>query len=376
MVPVIYHPAYQDYNFGPEHPFTPARLEMILELLEALSDPFNPVTPPLATRADLLTVHEEDFIDQVVAAGADQPLPRARHFGLDTPDVPAFEGMDKAARALVGGTLHGARLLTEGQATKVLQFGGGFHHARERFASGFCIYNDLSVAIRHLTAHGFRVAYLEIDVNHGDGVQWIHYAEENVLTISLHESGSYLFPGTGGIHELGRGAGHGFKLNVPLEPYTMDAGYLEVFERVVPHALSWYRPDVLVVQCGADAHYQDPLAHLLLTTHAYQTLFHRIVALANRYAGGRALFTLGGGYDLDATTRIWTMLYLLLQGRPLPERLPEAWRSRWEKRLGRPLTPTLLDDPPDFNIQGRADIEAQNRSISRRLLEMAAPLWY
>ena len=376
MIPVVYHAQYQAYCFGEGHPFAPFRLQMLLELLEALGHPPNLVEPEAATRADVLAVHSAAFVEAVEAASAGTPGPNAERFGLGTVDVPAFPGMDEAARHLVGGTLHAARMISSGQAPVVLQLGGGFHHAHPAQASGFCVYNDLSVAIRHFTGTGLRVAYLDIDVHHGDGVQALHYADADVLTISLHESGRYLFPGTGSVGELGEAGGKGFKLNVPLEPGTDDASYLDVFERVVPHALGWFAPDVLVVMCGADAHYTDPLADLKLTTRAYETLFCRLLDLAEEHTEGRALFTLGGGYAPDATTRVWALLYLVLNGLPLPEILPTAWREAWETRLGRPLTATLHDaEAPASSPQ--ADVIAQhNRETSKRLMETAVKHWY
>ncbi len=199
-----------------------------------------------------------------------------------------------------------------------------------------------------------------------------------MLTISLHETGQYLFPGTGFIDEIGEGRGQGFSLNVPLQPFTDDESYLEVFERVVPHALVMFRPDVLVVQCGADAHFQDPLADLLLSTRAYEQLFRRLKALADEHTGGRALFTLGGGYDFDATVRVWALLYLVLQDRPLPERLPLGWRIEWEQRLERPLSPTLHDTarPLTLSPERRRQIAQQNLHTARRLMDTLAYYWY
>ena len=378
MVPVVYHPDYLSYNFGPEHPFSPLRLEMLWTLLEALDCRPHVLCPPVASRADVLRVHTETYVARVEAASQGEPLPDAEAFGLGTPDVPIFLGMDHAARTLVGGTLHAARLLTTGKATTLLQLGGGFHHAHPNRASGFCIYNDLSIAIRVLTEAGLRVAYIDIDVHHGDGVQAIHYHEDTVLTISLHESGQYLFPGTGFIDEIGEGRGQGFSLNVPLQPFTDDASYLETFERVVPHALVMFRPDVLVIQCGADAHFKDPLADLLLTTRAYEQLFRRLKALAAEHTGSRALFTLGGGYDFDATTRIWALLYLILQDLPLPDRLPPDWRVAWEQRLGCPLTPTLHDpsEPLSVSPARRHQIAQQNVQTAQRLMDMISYYWY
>ncbi|MFQ5569790.1 MAG: acetoin utilization protein AcuC [Rhodothermales bacterium] len=373
---VVYHPDYQAYNFGPEHPFSPLRLAMLLELLDALDRLPAWVEPDLATRDDVLAVHSEALVAHVEAASKGTPNPEARYHGLGTTDVPVFAGMDEVSRRLVGGTLHAARLIASGQARRVLQLGGGLHHAQRALASGFCVYNDLAVAIHYLRQQGLRVAYLDIDVHHGDGVQSIHYTDRDVLTISLHESGRYLFPGTGNVHELGEDDGKGFKLNVPLEPFTEGDSYLETFERVVPHALSMVQPDVLVVQCGADAHAADPLAHLLLTSYTYEQLFRRILALADEHTQGRAVLTLGGGYDLDATVRVWAMLALLVQGCDLPDPLPADWRARWEQRLGHPLTPTLHDTKVTFSIERKASIEHQNRHVSKRLLEMAAPFWY
>ncbi|MCS6868335.1 MAG: acetoin utilization protein AcuC [Thermus sp.] len=367
---VIYRDEYRLYNFGPEHPFSPLRLEMLLSLLQALGAWREPVPPPEATREEILSVHSERLVRRVEAASRGERVPDLDHYGLGTSDTPVFPGMDRAARILVGGTLEGARRILSGEK-RVLQLGGGLHHAQYDRASGFCVYNDLSVAIRHLSRAGLRVAYLDIDVHHGDGVQWIHYEEGEVLTLSLHESGRYLFPGTGHVHEIGRGEGVGRKLNLPLEPFTEDESYLEVFEALLPWALKAFRPDVLVVQAGADAHYLDPLADLLLTTRAYARLFPLILEYAEAFAGGRVLFTLGGGYNLDATVRVWTLLYHAFHGLPLPERLPEEWLRAWEARLGQPLTPTLHDPPDPYPpIPRRPEIEKRNRLTLGRLTEL------
>jgi len=373
---LLYSNRYLDYDFGPEHPFSPVRQRMLLSLLDALDAPVDAPEPPLATREDVLSVHTETFVEQVEAASDGTPPARARRFGLDTQDVPVFDGMDRAARALVGGTVHGARMLTSEAARRVLQLGGGLHHAQAQLASGFCVYNDLSVAIQHLRDAGLHVAYIDIDVHHGDGVQALHYADPGVLTVSLHESGRYLFPGTGNVHEMGEGAGEGTAVNVPLEPFTESASYLDVFDRVVPYALQQFHPDVIVAQCGADAHFSDPLADLLLTTQAYETLFRSLLDLADDHADGRLLLTLGGGYRPDATVRIWTLLALIAQDRDLPDAIPDAWRERWEDERGDPLTPTLHDPPKTFDVPRRDRVVEQNERISKRVLEMAAPKWY
>jgi acetoin utilization protein AcuC len=376
MASVIYHPAYRRYSFGDEHPLSPRRVDMTLELLEALGHPPRTVAPRPATREDVLDVHSDYYVRRVEALGAGGEVPDREDYGLGTADTPAFPGMGEAARWLVGGALHGARLIAEGEK-RVLQLGGGLHHARRNFASGFCIYNDLAIAINALVRRGLWVAYLDIDVHHGDGVQQIVYEDRRVLTISLHESGQYLFPGTGHVHELGAGLGRGLKLNVPLEPFTEGESYREVFDQVVPAALDHFRPGVLVVQSGADAHFDDPLGDLLLTTHDYEYLFRRILEWADAFTAGRVLFTLGGGYSLRSVPRIWAMLDLLVHGLPLPRALPEPWRQKWAAVLGTELPATLHDaNPGQVDVPNRAEIAHRNRQVADRLLEGARAYWF
>ncbi len=373
---VIHHPAYSDYAFGEDHPFSPLRVRMTLDLLAELGHPVVSIAPEPATREELLSVHADYYVRRVERLGAGETVPDASSYGLGTPDTPAFMGMDEAARWQVGGTLHGANLIWEGREKRVLQLGGGLHHAQRNAASGFCIYNDLAVAIQFLIRKGLWVAYLDIDVHHGDGVQQIFYEDKRVLTLSLHESGKFLFPGSGEVHELGAGAGRGLKLNLPLEPLTEGDSYREVFEAVVPAALRQFHPGVLVVQAGADAHADDPLADLLLTTHDYEALFRRIFDLADTYTAGRVLFTLGGGYSLHAAPRVWALLYLLMQDLPLPGALPQAWRERWAGVLGGRV-PQTLHDPylPSASLSRREQIRHRNRQTAERLLEAVAPHW-
>lgn len=373
--PVVYHDRYRDYNFGPEHPFSPVRLEMLTDLLDAL-DVADYTPPEVAAREDVLRVHDETFVEVVETASDGLPPLRAKQHGLDTADVPVFPDMDEATRGLVGGTLHAAQLVADGSARRVLQLGGGLHHAQRALASGFCVYNDLSVAIDYLREQDLRVAYIDIDVHHGDGVQWIHYDDPEVMTISLHESGRYLFPGTGSADELGDEPAKGTSINVPLEPNTENESYLEVFDRVVPYALKQFEPDVLVVQCGADAHRSDPLADLMLTTHAYKSLFDQLLELADTYTDGRAVFTLGGGYRFDATVRIWALLYLVVTGRSIPVDLPEDWCERWSDRQNERVSSRFHDTKRDSTVQRCATITEQNRRVSKRVLELAAPHWY
>jgi len=373
---LLYHDRYLKYDFGPEHPFSPVRQEMVVSLLDALGHPVDAVEPPVASRKDVRRVHSEAFVAKVEAASDGRPPPQAWDYGINTGDVPVFADMDAATRGLVGGTLHGARLIADEEATRVLQLGGGLHHAHAGRASGFCVYNDLSVAIDLLREQGLRVAYVDIDVHHGDGVQFLHYDDPGVLTISLHESGRYLFPGSGGVEEIGEGAGRGTALNVPLLPHTESESYRAAFDRVVPHALTHFGPDVIVAQCGADAHFKDPLADLLLTSQAYEALFRQLLDLADRHTGGRLLCTLGGGYHLDAVARIWTLLALVVQNIDLPTSIPDDWRDRWEPQIGEDLSPSLHDPERSFDVKRRAAIEEENQKTSEQMLEQVTPHWH
>lgn len=376
MRAVIHHPCYGRYDLGPEHPFSPVRGRMLLELLEELGVEVDPIRPEPLTEEELLAVHSREYVEAVEAASAGEALSNPERWGLGTADNPIVPGMAEGARCIAGGTVTAARLLTSGQAAKVLQLGGGLHHARPALASGFCLYNDLALAIHHMVEHGWHVAYLDLDVHHGDGVQEIFYAHDRVMTLSLHETGEYLFPGTGWLHELGRGMGRGLKLNLPLEPFTEGDTYREVLLEVADSALTWFRPDALVVQAGADAHFSDPLADLMLTTQDFERIYRDVLELADRTARGRVLFTLGGGYSLTATPRIWAILYLVLHGMPIPERLPRPWRERWQEALGLELPETLHDPASPYpEIPRRPEIVRNDRELLRRLLDSVAPIW-
>jgi acetoin utilization protein AcuC len=208
-------------------------------------------------------------------------------------------------------------------------------------------------------------------------VQQILYEDKRTLTVSFHESGRYLFPGTGDIHELGNGLGRGLKLNVPLEPFTEGESYLEAFEQVVPAALDHFKPGILVVQAGADAHYDDPLADLMLTTRDYEKLFKRLLEFADLYASGRILFTLGGGYSFRATPRVWAMLYLMIHDLPVAQNLPDVWREKWNRVIEYKLPHAFHDaNPGRPDVPNRQEIAHRNRQVTGRLLDVAGHYWF
>ncbi len=377
MCQLIYHPDYKKYDLGQDHPFDPRRAEMVLDLLKEIGYLKQKIIKPEPLSVqDLLVVHDPEYINAIETVSGGKDFPNIEDYGLGTLDNPIVPDMAEAARLQAGGTVLGAELLIQNKANKALQLGGGFHHARTSMAEGFCLYNDLALAIRKMTNNGWHVVYLDLDVHHGDGVQEIFYSDENVMTISFHESGEYLFPGTGWIYELGKGMGRSLKLNLPLEPFTEGKSYLEVFNGVVPPALAWFKPDALIVQAGADAHYSDPLADLMLTTKDFENIYRRVIKLAGKFCKGRILFTFGGGYSLTATPRIWTILYLLLFNLEFPVELPEKWRKEWGNKIGKQL-PGLLHDPdPAFDpIPKKIEIESHNKELIQRITDIVAPDW-
>lgn len=362
-------PGFAGYRLRDGHPFEPARAEATRSLLElsGVLELEDVMVASAATLEEILRVHSPDFVRQVRAASRGEPVPDAARWGLGG-DTPAFDGMHEAAAAAVGGTLAAARLVAGGHSSRALNLAGGLHHAHRDRASGFCVYNDLSAAILELRSLGLRVAYVDLDAHHGDGVQWLHYEDPGVLTLSLHETGRQLFPGTGFTYELGRGAGLGTSLNLPLEPFTEDESFLSALQRVLPPALDWFRPDVVLLQAGADAHLLDPLADLALSLDGFRRAFRLVRESADAFAGGRLVATGGGGYSAwNAVPRVWAALWAELSGRELPAVVPAAWRERWAGQAADDL-PYEWDDPA-FRVPRRAEIERRNQDTTTKLLE-------
>jgi acetoin utilization protein AcuC len=299
------------------------RLDLTIRLARALGvlDAVTVVPPTPADETQLLTVHDADYLDAVRRASVD---PAFVGFGLGTSDDPVFAGMYDASALVAGGSALAARMLWDGGAEHAVNIAGGLHHAMRDHASGFCIFNDVVLGIRELIARGaHRVAYVDVDVHHGDGVQAAFYDDPRVLTISLHQDPRTLFPGTGLPSEIGRGAAEGTALNVALPPGTDDAGWLRAFRAVVPGAVRAFGPDVLVTQCGCDTHRDDPLANLELTVDGQRTAIGQLHALAHQAAGGRWLAFGGGGYGLvRCVPRTWTHLIAETSGRPLDPQTP------------------------------------------------------
>jgi len=345
---VVFEPSLTEYDFGPSHPMSPVRVDLTMRLARDLGVLHHLVTVPAPIADDglIATVHDPALIDAVTRAGAD-PDRFEPAFGLGSDDNPVFRDMHHAASHVVGATVEAFRQVWSGESLHAANITGGLHHAMSDRASGFCIYNDIAVGIRWLLDNGCqKVAYVDVDVHHGDGVEKLFYDDPRVLTISLHETGQTLFPGTGFAQDSGGPDAAGSAVNVALPPGTADAGWLRAFHAVVPPLLREFAPDVLVTQHGCDSHRDDPLADLMLSVDGQRASYLALHELAHEVAGGRWVVVGGGGYALvEVVPRAWTHLLAVVGGHDLdPDTsTPESWREHIRERLGRPAPHRLTD---------------------------------
>jgi len=354
------------YRLSEDHPLQPLRVKLTVDLIRDLGlDALAEVVPPrVASDEEIGLCHSGAYVD-LVRRLSDRPPPPGRptpeiiEAGFDSPDNPVAPGMHEACAVVVGGSLVAAEAVHSGAALHAFNPAGGLHHAMRDRASGFCIYNDVAVAAAWLCRQGHRVACVDVDVHHGDGTQALFYSDPQVLTISLHESGRYLFPGTGFPDETGVGAGRGASANLPLAPYTWDEPWLAAFDAVVPPLVRDFRPTVLLTQDGCDTHALDPLAHLLGSTAIWPHVGRRFHELAHELCEGRWVALGGGGYAVrEVVPRAWTLLFAEMVERPevaaglvdaqraMPR--PEARERVWAvlerdlrslaRELGRPLS--------------------------------------
>ncbi|MGI9198072.1 MAG: acetoin utilization protein AcuC [Candidatus Nanopelagicales bacterium] len=348
---VVWDDGLRAYDFGPGHPLAPIRVQLAMrlatdfDLLNAAHvTVHNPVAP--ATAEDLARVHESTYIEAVKRA-SDDPRTTDPLRGLGTSDDPVFAGMHAASSLVAGATMAAARAVHSGSAQHAINIAGGLHHAMPGSASGFCIYNDIGVAIAWLLDQGIeRIAYLDVDVHHGDGVQAMFYDDPRVLTISVHEDPRTLFPGTGFPWETGGPRAPGTAVNIALPAGTGDQGWLRAFHAVVPPLLESFDPQVIVSQHGCDSHFEDPLAHLTLSIDGQRMSYEAIHRWAHRFCDGRWIAVGGGGYEwVNVVPRAWTHLIAEAAGTPInPEsETPESFRSYVTDALGRPGPAHMTD---------------------------------
>jgi acetoin utilization protein AcuC len=346
----IYTEQLLKYKFSNDHPFNQLRLKLTYDLLKKMNaiDDSDVIQPRIATDEELELVHDREYIRAVKLAGQGLlPKETAEQFGLGTEDTPIFPNMHEASALLVGATLTAVDAVLKGQAEHALSLGGGLHHGFRAKASGFCIYNDSSVAIKYIREkYKLRVLYIDTDAHHGDGVQWTFYDDPNVCTLSIHETGRYLFPGTGNVNERGQGSGYGYSFNIPVDAFTEDDSWLEAYTTSLREIADYFRPDIIISQNGADAHYYDPLTHLTTTMKIYREIPKLAHEIAHKYCEGRWIAVGGGGYDIwRVVPRAWALIWLeMTEKSNTSGALPKEWIETWQPHA--PVTlPSHWDDP-------------------------------
>jgi acetoin utilization protein AcuC len=326
----IYTDSYLDYDYGPSHPLRIIRLKLTYELIKnygLLDLPSVQFIPTIKTEEQNLTLfHSRDYLD-VLKQANDGHLPgNAYSYGLGPGDNPIFPGFYDWSLWVAGATLQAVDFVADGKGGVAFNIAGGLHHALKSKASGFCYINDPVIGILRLLDRGKRVAYIDIDAHHGDGVQKAFYETDQVLTISLHESGYTLFPGTGHEYEIGKGKGEGYSINLPFPPYTDDDLYLWAFEEVIPEVILAFSPDIVVTQLGVDTFFNDPLTNLHLSIRGYEKVLRRIKDLAPKWV---ALG--GGGYNISNVVRAWTLAWAIMNEVELKEELPESFLKKTDE---------------------------------------------
>lgn len=372
----VYSEDQLNYSFSEEHPFNQKRITLTLDLLKNTNAiQINDIIPPrIATDDEILLVHDKQFVEVVKKASRGELTPSAGEiYGIGTEDTPIFSNMHEASALLVGGTLTAVDEVMEGRVRHALNLGGGLHHGFKGRASGFCIYNDSSIAIKYMQEkYGARVLYIDTDAHHGDGVQWAFYDDPTACTLSIHETGRYLFPGTGKITERGNGTGYGTSFNFPIDAFTEDESFLNIYRTAITEVAAFFKPDVILTQNGADAHYFDPLTHLYGTMNLYKEIPKIAREIANEYCDGRWIAVGGGGYDIwRVVPRAWAHLWIEMSGQTQPSGpLPEEWLHKWQQEAPIPLIETWEDPHPLYHpIPRKQEIEEKNAHMLTQALQ-------
>jgi acetoin utilization protein AcuC len=332
----VWDPRIASHVYREDHPLKPKRLIGVHDTLKSLGAFDRPgakvLAPRAATRDEIERIHAPEYVEAVMQASRDPDLDYS-NWGMDPDkDTPPFKGMHEVSLLTTGGSLVAMEESLAGRVRVAVNYSGGLHHAKRARAHGFCIYNDPAIVCAFLADRGLKVAYVDIDAHHGDGVQEAFYDTDRVLTISLHETGQTLFPGTGFASERGRGKGAGYSINVALPPYTDDAAYMRAFDAVVLPLVERFRPDVLVTQQGIDVHFTDPLTHLQVSTRTREHVVRWFTQSTYPWVAMG-----GGGYSLDAVRRTWAMEFLIMLGADIPSDLhdpdPPAWTGAERKGI-------------------------------------------
>lgn len=349
----IYSDMFGEFSYGETHPMRPIRLRLTYELIKELhldqskntKNKISIIEARQSTPEEAETIHTKEYIETLRSANSGIVPPNGTRHGLSYGDNPVFKGVYDWSCYSTGASIQGADFILEnsGDIPRAFNIAGGLHHAMADKASGFCYINDPAVAIEHLTKAGKRVAYIDIDAHHGDGVQALFYDRSDVLTISLHESGKYLFPGTGFSKDIGTGDGKGYSVNLPLPPYTGDDLFVESFLQVVPPFINAFKPDVIVTQLGVDTFATDPITHLNLTTRGFEAMLIELRGMS-KSAGIGWLALGGGGYDIENVRRAWALAWAVISDQKVPTTLQDR-----QQNLKNPTSNEIAEIEEDVN---------------------------
>lgn len=372
----VYADEYINYRFNEEHPFNQKRVKMTKDLLEKANTLTNSqiIAPRLATDEEICLVHHPEYVDAIKKASKGLLAEEESFtYGIGTEDTPLFPNMHEASSILVGGSLTAVEAVMERKASHALNLGGGLHHGFSKKASGFCIYNDGAIAIKYLREkYNARVLYVDTDAHHGDGVQDAFYDDPNVCTLSIHETGRYLFPGTGNTAERGLKLGYGYSFNFPIDAFTEDDSFLDIYEHALTEIAAYFKPDIIVSQNGADAHCFDPLTHLSSTMKIYEQIPLLAHKIAHEYCQGRWVALGGGGYDIwRVVPRAWAQVWNIMNtGKPIHGNLPSEWVNAWKDESPVPL-PSSWEDEKDIYkpIPRQKEINEKNKIMMEKCLQ-------
>lgn len=324
----IYTDEFSKFDYGPTHPFKIFRLKLTYELIKAyglLSLPGTKyIEAKMSEDEELLLFHDSEYIEVLKAANIGIEILGAYYYGLGPGDNPIFKGLFDWSKLVTGASLQAAAMVDDGEVDIAFNISGGLHHAVASSASGFCYINDIVIAIKSLLKRGRRIAYIDIDAHHGDGVQGAFYNTDKVLTISIHETGNMLFPGTGFEDEIGEGEGGGYSVNIPMPPFSDDELFVRAFNEIVPPLIKKFEPDIVVSQLGVDSFYSDPLTHLNYTNNGYCEVVRKIKAMSPKWV---ALG--GGGYDIANVAKAWTLAWAIMNEVEIPDEIPEDFLKRY-----------------------------------------------
>ncbi|MDF2607234.1 MAG: acuC [Bacillales bacterium] len=371
----FYSSEFLTYKFKKGHPFDQLRVLLTLDLLKKSSyiNESHIKIPREATDDELLLAHSSEYIQSIRRASNNESAnDDVLLYGINTEDTPSFKNMDKASRVIVGATLDAVDYVMTNIGSHAMNLGGGLHHAHRSKASGFCIYNDISIAIEYITRkYGLRVLYIDTDAHHGDGVQWNFYDRADVCTVSIHETGRYLYPGTGAVNERGKGTGYGYCFNVPLDAYTQDESFLKTCKEVISEVAEFFQPDIIITQNGVDAHHLDPLTHLSTSMKPFIELPYIAHELAHKYCNGRWVAVGGGGYDIwRVVPRAWSYIWTTMTDQGIPiGNLPESWINDWQPLTNSKLPSLWHEDEEVSFIARKKDIEEKNEMTVQKCLQ-------